>query len=144
MSQLVIIERKTGANGHAVRKEDGKYLVSVEGNKETKEISESTFKKNFKLTGETVAEKAPKTKKVEKASEVKAEKETKVKAGTEKSVRLATFTGMFIGSEPYTAKLVDGLWVVDTHKKGVQQFDKNGIQVGARNPKFANKVLFVW
>lgn len=61
--QLVVVERKTGAKGHAVRKEDGRYLVSCEGHKETKEYSETTFKKYFKLTGDTV--KAEETKKVE-------------------------------------------------------------------------------
>lgn len=56
-------------------------------------------------------------------------------------VTVSAFTGMNIGM--YVANLVDGLIHVYTKKGATLQFDPStGIQINARNPKFANKITW--
>ena len=132
MTKLVAIERKTGNEALVSRTEDGKF--AVEGGKT---YSESTFKKYYKLTGETKAE--PK-KEAKKAGKETAKKTVKV--------IYKTFTGMVIGKdtfgEPiYEATVTKTGYTMETKRHGVQKFDKNGIQLGCKNPKFANRIELV-
>lgn len=125
MTKLVAIERKTNNEVSVVRTEEGKF--AIEGGKT---YSASTFKKYFKLTGETKVE--------DKKSVKEAAKET-VK------VIYKTFTGMVIGkdtfgSSEYVATVTKDGYTMETKRHGVQKFDKNGIQLGCKNPKFANRI----
>jgi hypothetical protein len=66
-------------------------------------------------------------------------KATKKKSYEKITVKLKAFTGMEIGT--FEANLKDGLWEVET-KKGTLKFDKEGHQIDAKNPRFANHITF--
>lgn len=136
MTTLKCIERKTGKEFGATRTtlENGKegWLVKNTEGTVIKGIADSTFKKVYKLTGEVVI----------KAEQVKVIKAKAAKKTTVK-VLLKTFTGMIIGSEPYEATFDGKEYIVETHKKGTQKFDSAFKQIGAKNPKFANKIELV-
>ena len=129
MTKLVVIERKTGKEAIATRTEEGKF--AIEGGKT---YSASTFKKYYKLTGEVKSEETV------KATKKLAEKTVKV--------IYMTFTGMVIGKDTYGDAIYDAVvtktgYTMETKRHGVQKFDKNGIQIGCKNPKFANRIKIV-
>lgn len=129
MTKLVVIERKTGKETFATRTEEGKF--TIEGGKT---YSATTFKKYYKLTGEIKSEEP-----------VKAAKELAKK--TVKVIYM-TFTGMVIGKDTfgdavYEATVTKTGYTMETKRHGVQKFDKNGIQLGCKNPKFANRIKLV-
>lgn len=135
--KMICVERKTGVEflTERVTLSNGKegWTVFNKAGEKIKDIAESTFKRNYKLTDKTEAKEeiseeiTPDIKKVNK-------KDTTIK------VWLMTFTGMIIGADPYEATFNGKEYIVNTHKKGVQKFDKEGKQIGAKNPKFANKI----
>lgn len=111
------IERKTGNEVAVERLENGKFEVNG------KTYAESTFKKYFKLNGETVEKQAPKAKTVE--------------------VELYTFTNMKIQGT-FEATLVKGEYHVDTKKKGLLKFNaKTLVQTNCKNSKFANRIVIL-
>lgn len=139
MTTLKAIERKTGVEANVTRTEEGKF--AIEGGKT---YSASTFKKYYKLTGETSTKVEPK--KEEEAPKKEATKTAK-KAKTVK-VEYTTFTGMVIGKDTfgdatYEAVVTDEGYTMETKRHGVQKFDKNGIQLGCKNPKFANRIRVI-
>ena len=79
------IERATGNEFKAERIEGGYQVYTLEGEK-YKKLKESTFKKYFKLTGETVEE--PKAKKAEKKAKATAEAEPVVELSDEKREKM--------------------------------------------------------
>ena len=93
-TMMKAIERKTGVEVAVERTEEGRFKVAE------KTYAASTFKKYFKVTGETVA--APKAQTVE--------------------VELYTFTNMKIQGI-FTATLVNGEYQIDTKKKGILTFN---------------------
>lgn len=118
------IERKTGREVVAVKallsnNKDGWAIEDLEGNL-LGAYAESTFKKNYRLADTTISSEDTKE---------------------EIQVKIATFTGMEIQGT-YTATRVGKTWEVPTAKKGILTFDAKGIQVGAKNPKFANHLIF--
>lgn len=145
MTTLKAIDRKTGAEVNATRTEEGKF--AIEGGKT---YSASTFKKYYKLTGETSTkvepkkeEEAPKKEAAKTAKKVKTAKKAKVV-----KVEYTTFTGMVIGKDTfgdaiYEATVTDKGYTMETKRHGVQKFDKNGIQLGCKNPKFANRIKVI-
>lgn len=129
MTKLVVIERKTGKETFATRTEEGKF--TIEGGKT---YSASTFKKYYKLTGEIKPEKTAKAAK-------------KLAKNTVKVIYM-TFTGMVIGKDTfgeavYEATVTKTGYTMETKRHGVQKFDKNGIQLECKNPKFANRIVLV-
>lgn len=130
MTTLKAIERKTNTEVNVTRTEDGKF--AIEGGKT---YAASTFKKYYKLIGETVTAEKKDEKKAEKKASKKVDKAVKTV-----EVIYKTFTGMVIGQGTYTAKVTKDGYTVETKKHGVQKFDKNGIQLGCKNPKFANRI----
>lgn len=129
MTKLVVIERKTGKETFATRTEEGKF--TIEGGKT---YSATTFKKYYKLTGEIKPEETA------KAAKKLAKKTVKV--------IYMTFTGMVIGKDTfgdavYEATVTKTGYTMETKRHGVQKFDKNGIQLGCKNPKFANRIKLV-
>ena len=129
MTNLVAIERKTGNEVLVARTEEGKF--AIEGDKT---YSASTFKKYYKLTGEVKSEETV------KAAKKLAEKTVKV--------IYMTFTGMVIGKDTYGDAIYEATvtktgYTMETKRHGVQKFDKNGIQLGCKNPKFANRIKLV-
>lgn len=107
------IERKTGVEVAVERTEEGRFKVAE------KTYAASTFKKYFKVTGETVS--APKAQTVE--------------------VELYTFTNMKIQGI-FTATLVNGEYQIDTKKKGLLTFNADTmIQTNCKNSKFANHIV---
>lgn len=132
MTKLVAIERKTGSKVTVVRTEEGKFAING-----GKTYSESTFKKYYKLTGETAKE------------ETKASKNgAKKVVGKTVKVIYKTFTGMVIGKDTYGDAIYEATvtktgYTMETKRHGVQKFDKNGIQLECKNPKFANRIEIV-
>lgn len=129
MTKLGVIERKTGKKTFATRTEENKF--TIEGGKT---YSASTFIKYYKLTGEVKQEKTAKAAK-------------KLAKNTVKVIYM-TFTGMVIGKDTfgeavYEATVTKTGYTMETKRHGVQKFDKNGIQLGCKNPKFANRIVLV-
>jgi hypothetical protein len=59
----------------------------------------------------------------------------------EAEVTLKTFTGMVIGK--YFAETFDGMkWQLTTHKGVTLYFGEDFKEIGAKNPKFANRIEF--
>ena len=107
------INRKTGAEVIGTRTEGGKYTI------EGKTYAASTFKKYFKVTGEVSSQEEPQ----------------------EIEVFLYTFTGMKIQGTFKAVLDNNGVFHVDTKKKGELLFSKDDMkQINCKNSKFANTI----